>query len=65
MSEPLPSVLRRLEMMEETARLVVVAAVVVELTAVKFWRVDEPVERRLAKVARDDELMTEAKRLVE
>ena len=65
MSEPLPSVLRRLEMMEETARLVVVAAVPVAFTKVKFWRVDEPVERRLAKVARDDELMTEAKRLVE
>jgi hypothetical protein len=37
---------------EETARLVVVAALEVELTAVKFWRVDEPVARTLAEVRR-------------
>ena len=34
-------------------------------TKVKFWRVEEPVARMLARVARPEELMIEAKRLVE
>ena len=36
----------------EAKKLVVVAFVPVELMKVKFWRVDEPERRRLAKVAR-------------
>ena len=46
-------------------RLVVVALVPVALTKVKFCKVDEPVESKLARVAREEELMMEAKRLVE
>jgi hypothetical protein len=38
-------------------RLVVVALLDVELTAVKFWRVVEPLERMLAKVPRPVEVM--------
>ena len=46
-------------------KLVVVAALEVELRAVKFWRVVEPVARMFARVARPEELMMFAKRLVE
>ena len=46
-------------------KLVVVADVPVALTKVKFCKVEEPVARRLARVAREEELMTDAKRLVE
>jgi len=48
-----------------TESVVLVALVVVELSPVKFWRVEEPVARMLARVARPEELMIEAKRLVE
>ena len=34
----------------DTAKVVVVALVVVALDAVKFWRVDEPLRRRFARV---------------
>ena len=37
-------------------KLVVVAEVEVELTAVKFWRVDEPLAKMLAKVPRPVEV---------
>ena len=44
-----PYVFRKpLEVRAEIARLVVVALVVVELVAVKFWRVVEPRARRLS-----------------
>ena len=33
-------------------RVVVVALVVVELTAVKFWRVEEPVSKRFERVVK-------------
>ena len=46
MSEPWALVLRREEVMEETAKLVVVAEVVVLFCAVKFWIVVEPTTRR-------------------
>jgi len=46
MSEPWALVLRREEVMEETAKLVVVAEVVVLFCAVKFWRVVEPTTNR-------------------
>ena len=36
--------------------MVVVAAVVVELTAVKFWRVEEALAKRLVKVPRPEEV---------
>ena len=36
-----------------------------ELTAVKFCKVEEPETSRFARVAREEELMIEAKRLVE
>lgn len=49
----------------EVKKLVVVAFELVELTAVKFWRVDEPVARMFPRVARPDELITLANRLVE
>jgi hypothetical protein len=44
--------LRILEIKEETARLVVVALVVVEFEAVKDWKVDEPLSKRLLNVPR-------------
>lgn len=59
-----PAFTKELEI-EVTARLVEVALELVELTAVKFCSVDEPVARRLARVARPEELITPAKRLVE
>ena len=40
-----------------TARFVVVAFVPVALTKVKFWRVVEPVTRRLGEVMRPAELI--------
>ena len=46
-------------------RLVVVALVEVELRAVKFCKVDEPVVMRLPRVARPELLMMEDHRLVE
>ena len=45
--------------------LVVVAEVPVALMKVKFCKVEEPIERRLASVARPEELRVPAKRLVE
>lgn len=42
---PVLPVLRREEMTEEMAKLVVVAWVVVAWRAVKFWRVEEALER--------------------
>lgn len=45
--------------------MVVVALVPVALTKVKFCRVEEPVARRLERVARPDELITLANKLVE
>jgi hypothetical protein len=50
MTEPLAEVLRSEDVIVEMARLVVVACDEVELTAVKFWRVDEPLARMFAKV---------------
>ncbi len=44
-------------MIEEIARFVVVACVVVPLTAVKFWKVDEALARMLANVPVPDEVM--------
>ena len=38
------------------ARLVVVAEVLVELVAVKFWRVEEPVTSRLPPIFANKEL---------
>ena len=48
--EKVPDVVR----VPVTFKLVVVALVVVELIAVKFWRVDEPVTKRLPRVARPE-----------
>ena len=45
-------------------KLVVVAAVVVDLLAVKFCKVEEPVRRRLERVARPEELIILANKLV-
>jgi len=51
-SEPPDEVFTKEEMMEETAKLVVVAWVEVELMAVKFWRVEDEFTKRLPKVPR-------------
>ena len=50
MTEPLLFVLCREEVMEEMAREVVVACVVVALIPVKFWRVVEPTTNRSPEV---------------
>ena len=50
MTEPRALVLRRLEVIPVMANLDVVAWVLVLLTAVKFWRLDEPVTRRFERV---------------
>ena len=50
MRVPFALVLRSEEVMLEIAKLDVVAFEVVALSAVKFWRVDEPFTRRLASV---------------
>jgi hypothetical protein len=49
---PCALVFRSEEVIEEMARAVVVAFVEVELSAVKFWSVVDPVWRRLATVTR-------------
>ena len=49
----LPLVAARMDW-PETYRVVEVALVVVELTAVKSWRVEEPVRSRLIKVPRPE-----------
>ena len=51
MTEPEEVVFRREEAMDEIAKLVVVAFVVVDLSPVKFWNVEEAVVRRFAKFA--------------
>ena len=59
MSEPPEEVLMSEETIEETAKLVVVAWVEVELIAVKFWRVVEPFTRRLPKIAEEEKRLVE------
>jgi hypothetical protein len=54
MTEPSAFVLRREFVMEEIARFVVVACVVVAWSAVKFWKVEEAVARRFPKVPRPE-----------
>ncbi len=46
-------------------KLVEVAEVVVEFTAVKFWRVVEPIARMLPRVARPEAFNVVPKRFVE
>jgi len=52
MIPPVAFVFNREEVIDEIARLVVVAAVPVALRKVKFCKVEEPVERRLPTVAK-------------
>jgi hypothetical protein len=54
MREPLELVFKSDEVTDETARLVVVAAVVVACWPVKFWRVVEPLNKALVKVAKSE-----------
>ena len=49
-SEPVAPVFNKEEAMEETAKLVVVAWVVVAFEAVKFWRVVEPTTSKSPEV---------------
>ena len=51
-TEPILFVLRRLEVMPVIAKLEVVAREEVEFTAVKFWKVEDAVARRLANEPR-------------
>jgi len=55
MTEPLVLVFRREEAILEIAKDVVVALVVVDLSPVKFWRVEEAVVRRFANVPRPED----------
>jgi hypothetical protein len=54
MREPLELVFKSDEVTDETARLVVVAAVVVACWPVKFWRVVEPLNKALVKEAKTE-----------
>jgi hypothetical protein len=54
MREPPALVFKSEEVTEETARLVEVAAVVVACWPVKFWRVVEPLNKALVKVAKSE-----------
>jgi hypothetical protein len=54
MREPPALVFRIDEVTEETAKLVEVAAVVVACWPVKFWRVVDPLNKALVKVAKSE-----------
>jgi hypothetical protein len=54
MREPPALVFKSEEVTEETARLVEVAAVVVACWPVKFWRVVDPLNKALVKVAKSE-----------
>jgi len=66
-SEPMVAALAK-RFVEEALvakKFVVVAEVPVPFTKVKFWRVEEPVRRRLAKVLRAEKLLVSPRRVEE